>query len=95
MHHARFRNQAIVACQCVTIVWLLPKSKGKEYAKEASIAAVAYAYNELGWCKVETYMHDSNDSARVLVKRLGGIQSGRHKFHDGLSRNIYIIPKPA
>jgi len=73
--------------------WLLPTSRGKGYAKEASIAAVAHAYNEFAWHEVETYMHDSNESARALVERLGGVKSRRSQFPDGLSRDIYIFPK--
>lgn len=74
--------------------WLLQEARGKGYAKEASIAAVAHAYNVFGWSEVETYMHDSNDSAKVLVERLGGVKSRRSEFPDGLSRDMYTIPKP-
>ncbi|WP_428242021.1 GNAT family N-acetyltransferase [Gynuella sp.] len=74
--------------------WLLPESRSKGYAKEASIAVVAHAYNKFGWSEVETYMRDSNHSARALVERLGGIKSRRSEFPDGLSRDIFTIPKP-
>ena len=74
--------------------WLLPQMRGKGYAREASLAAVSYAYDDFGWEKVETYMEDSNQAAKVLVQRLGGECTRRDDFPDGLSRDVYLIPQP-
>ncbi len=74
--------------------WVLPKARGKGIATEASKAAIAHAYNEFNWDKVQTYMNDDNIAARTLVEKLGGQKIDRQSFGDGLSRDIYKIPKP-
>ncbi len=74
--------------------WLLKSARGKGYAQEASNAAIAHAYTQFGWDKVQTYMHDDNQAARSLVEKLGGVISSRMEFPDGLSRNLYNIPAP-
>ncbi|MCP4978459.1 MAG: GNAT family N-acetyltransferase [Maribacter sp.] len=75
--------------------WVLPEARGKGVATEASKAALLHAYNEFKWDTVETYMNDENIAARVLVKKLEGVKTKRLKFIDGLSRDIYVLPKPA
>jgi hypothetical protein len=40
-------------------------------------------------------MNDENIAARALVEKLGGKKTRRECFSDGLSRDIYQIPKPA
>ncbi len=75
--------------------WVIPEGRGQGIATEASKAALLHAYNEFAWNKVETYMNDDNIAARHLVKKLGGVKTGRHKFSDGVSRDIYELPKPA
>ncbi|MCG8339325.1 MAG: GNAT family N-acetyltransferase [Proteobacteria bacterium] len=75
--------------------WLIPEVRGKGISTEASNAALLYAYNEFKWNKVETYIKDENIAARALVGKLGGKKTRREKFNDGLSRNIYLLPKPA
>ncbi|PKF79569.1 N-acetyltransferase [Vibrio sp. vnigr-6D03] len=72
--------------------WLLPNSRGKGYAVEASLAVISYAYREFGWQEVETYMNDANKPAKSLVKRLGGVKSRRERFPDDLNRDIYVFP---
>ncbi len=72
--------------------WLLPESRGKGMASEASHAVIAHAYNEYKWQSVETYMNDDNASARALVERLGGQKIRRMEFPDGLSRDIFLLP---
>jgi RimJ/RimL family protein N-acetyltransferase len=72
--------------------WLLPSARGAGLAQEASRAAVAHAYGAFGWSDVQTYMNDSNTSARALVLRLGGVGIGRQAFPDGLERELYRIP---
>ncbi|KZN28611.1 hypothetical protein N480_11000 [Pseudoalteromonas luteoviolacea S2607] len=73
--------------------WLIPKTRGLGYAKEASIAAINYAYDELEFSQVRTYMNDDNDAARKLVERLGGTKTDRMLFPDGLYRDIYTLKK--
>lgn len=38
-------------------------------------------------------MNDENAPARLLAERLGGEVVTRIPFPDGLSRNIYVLPK--
>ncbi len=73
--------------------WLLPEARSRGYAKEASIAALRHAYEFFGWETVETYMNDENKAARNLVIKLGGKKIDRKQFPDGLSRDIFVIPK--
>ena len=75
--------------------WLLPEVRGQGIAKEASLAAVAYAYSELGWPEVQTYMNDENNAARALVMAIGGIKVARQVFPDGKERNLFRVPPPA
>lgn len=74
--------------------WVTPEARGKGIATEASKAALLHAYNEFKWECVETYMNDENIAARALVEKLGGQKTRREAFNDGLSRDIYILPKP-
>lgn len=74
--------------------WLLPSARGQGLAYEASIAAVAHAYNSFGWDEVCTYMNDKNASARSLAIRLGGQCIARRSFPDGLERDVFFIPRP-
>lgn len=74
--------------------WVLPEHRGKGIATEASVAELSYAYNVLGWDKVETYMDDENVAASALAARLGGVKSHRERFPDGLHRTIFHLPKP-
>lgn len=74
--------------------WVLPEARGRGIATEASKAAIAHAYSEFKWNTVQTYMNDDNDAARNLVRKLGGNKIDRLKSSDGLSRDIYKLPKP-
>jgi len=77
------------------LTWrVLPKARGKGIATEASKAAIAHAYNKFKWETVDTYMEDNNDVARALVEKLGAQKVDRQGFSDGLSRDIYTLPKP-
>ncbi len=40
--------------------WLLPEARGAGIAQEASLAAIAHAYEVFQWESVETYMNDVN-----------------------------------
>ena len=75
--------------------WLLPRARGAGIALEASKAAIQHAYREFGWPVVETYMNDTNEPARSLVLRLGGVKTSRQSFPDGLERDVFQIPRQA
>lgn len=74
--------------------WIAPAARRQGYAFEASRAAIAWAYDNLGWSQIETHMNDGNQAARRLAEKLGGTIIGRDVFPDGISRNIYILPRP-
>ena len=74
--------------------WVLPEYRGQGIATEASQAAIYHAYHEFQWPAVETYTNDDNQAARALVEKLGGKKIDRRAFNDGLSRDIYVLPKP-
>lgn len=74
--------------------WIIPAARRNGYALEASRAAVAFGYDELGWDMVETHMNDENVAARKLVEKLGGIRIVRERFPDGQERDIFKLPHP-
>ncbi|PEQ11073.1 GNAT family N-acetyltransferase [Novosphingobium sp. PC22D] len=74
--------------------WIVPAARRLGYALEASRAAVAFGYRDLGWALVETHMRDENLAARGLVRKLGGTMIARETFPDGIARNVYGIPCP-
>jgi len=71
------------------------EGRGKGVATEVSKAAIYYAYNKFKWGSVETYMNDNNIAARSLVEKLGGKKINRELFPDGVSRDIFQLPKLA
>lgn len=73
--------------------WIVPAARRRGYALEASRAAVDWACDDLGWHFVETHMNDENSAARALAERLGGTVIAREQFPDGLTRNIYVLPR--
>ena len=73
----------------------MPRYRSRGFAQEASQAVVAHAYETSGWASVETYMVDTNDQARALVRRLGGVQIDRFMAPDGAERDLFRIPPPA
>lgn len=75
--------------------WVLPEFRGKGIAREASLAAIRYAYENFGWPVVETYMNDENMPAKALVLSLGGTWSRRQVFPDGRHRDVYTLPRVA
>lgn len=74
--------------------WIVPGARRRGYAFEASRAVIAWAYDSLGWSQIETHMNDGNQAARRLAEKLGGTIIGRDVFPDGISRNIYVLPRP-
>jgi [ribosomal protein S5]-alanine N-acetyltransferase len=73
--------------------WLLPAARGTGIATEASRAAIRHACRDFGWPAVETYMNDTNQAARALVLRLGGVKVDRRMFPDGLERDVFRFPR--
>ncbi len=74
--------------------WLLPEFRDRGIAYEASLAAIRHAYYGFRWERVETYMKDTNEAARALALRLGGIKIDRRPFPDGLIRDVFLLPPP-
>jgi [ribosomal protein S5]-alanine N-acetyltransferase len=74
--------------------WIMPAARRLGYAREASLAAIRFGYDQLGWNLVETHMNDDNSAARALVERLGGTKLIREQFPDGLERDIFALPRP-
>jgi len=73
--------------------WIVPAARRQGYAHEASRAAIAFGYRQLGWSRVETHMQDDNAPARMLAEKLGGTVIARERFPDGITRNVYALPR--
>ena len=73
--------------------WLMPNHRGHGYATEASLAVIEFGYGALGWPTVETHMRDENTAARKLAERLGGKVTRRNTFPDGVSRDVFSLPR--
>ena len=73
--------------------WLLPSARGHGFATEASRAVIDWAYGTLGWSRVETHMRDENARAHAMAKRLGGAVDRRELFPDGVTRDVYLLPR--
>lgn len=73
--------------------WIIPSARRNGYATEASKAVIDFAYQKLGWDMVETHMNDENVAARKLAEALGGTVIARETFPDGLTRDIFHLPK--
>ncbi len=72
--------------------WIVPEARRQGYAKEASVAAINFGYDMLGWPLVETHMNDENVAARRLAESLGGSVIARETFPDGLTRDVFALP---
>ena len=72
--------------------WIAPSARRQGYALEASRAVICWAYEQLGWDRVETHMADANVPARLLAEKLGGCVIARELFPDGIERNVYALP---
>lgn len=73
--------------------WLMPDQRGRGYASEASRAVIEFGYETLGWPQVETHMRDENLAARRLAERLGGTVVRRDLFPDGVTRDVFALPR--
>jgi RimJ/RimL family protein N-acetyltransferase len=71
--------------------WILPSSRRRGYAEEASRAAIRWARDTLGWATVETHMKDENAAARALAVKLGGEVIARETFPDGIERDVFAM----
>jgi RimJ/RimL family protein N-acetyltransferase len=61
--------------------WGVVKSAmGKGYAKEAAIATMDYAFNELGWEKMVHCIHPDNTPSQKLAKSVGSKNLGPTKL---------------
>ena len=74
-------------------VFLLPEARGAGYATEASRVVIDWAYRVLSWPHVETHMRDENAPARAIAERLGGTIDRRETFPDGVTRDVYVLPR--
>jgi [ribosomal protein S5]-alanine N-acetyltransferase len=74
--------------------WIAAHARRQGFAKEASRAAVDWAYGAGGFARVETHMNDANEPARRLAEKLGGVVIAREAFPDGITRNVYRLPAP-
>jgi len=63
---------------------------GKGYAKEATIAIINYAFQELGLNKVNLGVIDSNDVAVKLYEKIGFVVEGvlKQNFYERTSRTL-------
>ena len=73
--------------------WLMPDHRRVGYATEASRAVIEFGYGMLNWPRVETHMRDENQPARQLALRLGGAFIRRQNFPDGISRDVFCLPR--
>lgn len=59
------------------LMWgLLPAFRGRGYATEAAGRARAYAYAELGWTTIVSYIAPTNLPSRAVAERLGATREG-------------------
>lgn len=73
--------------------WLLPSARRAGLATEASRRVINWAYDQLGWNRVETHMRDENAPARRLAERLGGTLVRRDVFPDNVARDVFLLPR--
>jgi len=74
--------------------WLMPNARGRGLATEAARAIVDWAYGTLGWDRVQTFMRDKNIASRAIAERLGGRVEQRKVFPDGVTRDVFMVPRP-
>ena len=51
--------------------WLLPGTRGKGYATEASLRARQHAYEGLGFRTLVSYIHPDNEPSKRVAERMG------------------------
>jgi [ribosomal protein S5]-alanine N-acetyltransferase len=72
--------------------WVLPEQRRRGFAREASVAAIRFGHETLGWARVETHCDDDNAAARSLIASLGGTRIVRERFPDGKDRDVFEFP---
>lgn len=73
--------------------WIAATARRMGFAKEASRAAIQFGYDTLKWDLVQTHMKDENIAAKSLVTSLGGELITRETFPDGITRDVYKLPR--
>lgn len=74
--------------------WILPEHRRSGFAREASLAAIRFGHEVLGWTQVETHAADANLAAQGLIAALDGTVVAREVFPDGQTRTVYAFPNP-
>lgn len=74
------------------LMWgLLPAFRGRGYATEAAECARAYAYGELGWTTVVSYVAPNNLPSRYVAERLGATREGTIELR-GTAADVWRHP---
>lgn len=68
--------------------------EGKGYATEAAMAALSYAYSDLGWPTAISLVAPPNDGSRRVAQRMGAVQEGmfEHERHGTLEIWRHMSP---
>lgn len=66
---------------------LLRSAEGKGYAFEAAVASIDYAFDVLGWQRVDHLIADNNYRSQALAKRLGSQPGGEVKMPGSLAEH--------
>ena len=64
---------------------VLRSAEGKGYALEAAVASIDYAFNELGWERVDHLIADANVRSQKLAERLGSAPGDEVKMPGSLA----------
>jgi RimJ/RimL family protein N-acetyltransferase len=68
------------------LMWgLLPAFRGRGYATEAAVRARNYAYGELGWTTIVSYIAPANRPSRAVAERLGARREGSIELRGGVA----------
>jgi RimJ/RimL family protein N-acetyltransferase len=77
------------------IGWLVvPEAEGKGIAYEAALALRGWAYANLGWTTLVSYIGDKNTRSRRLAERLGACLDPAGPFPDEDECLVYRHPGP-
>jgi RimJ/RimL family protein N-acetyltransferase len=75
--------------------WYVPDYWGKVHNKECKLLLVGYAFDTLGYQRVEFEVAHQNERSQKAVKKIGGIQEGilrKHGLHaDGTIRHTVVF----
>ncbi|MEO0343824.1 MAG: GNAT family N-acetyltransferase [Pseudomonadota bacterium] len=76
------------------IGWLMFEgAEGKGFAFEAAQAAISYAWQDLGWTEMVSYIDPANERSYRLAERLGAVRDPDAKRVDP-DDLVYRHPKP-